>query len=37
MTIEDPVTLARLWTVKIRYRRVDPISIALMNYDCAGE
>ncbi len=22
MTIEDPVTLARPWTVKIRYRRV---------------
>jgi hypothetical protein len=33
MTIEDPVTLARPWTVKIRYRRVTDLG-RMTNYDC---
>jgi len=33
MTIEDPVALARPWTVKIRYRRVTDLD-RMTNYDC---
>jgi hypothetical protein len=33
MTIEDPVTLARPWTVKIHYRRVKGLE-RMTNYDC---
>ena len=33
MTIEDPVTLAHPWTVKIRYRRVTDLD-RMTNYDC---
>jgi len=33
MTIEDPVTLARPWTVKIRYRRVTDLQ-RMSTYDC---
>jgi hypothetical protein len=34
MTIEDPVALARPWTVKIRYRRVTDLP-RMINYDCS--
>ena len=33
MTIEDPVALARPWTVKIRYHRVTDLD-RMTNYDC---
>jgi hypothetical protein len=33
MTIEDPVTFARPWTVKIRYHRVTDLD-RMVNYDC---
>jgi hypothetical protein len=33
MPIEDPVALARPWTVKIRYRRVTDLD-RMTNYDC---
>jgi hypothetical protein len=34
MTIEDPVALARPWTVKIRYRRVTDLE-RMTNWECA--
>lgn len=34
MTIEDPATLARPWTVKIRYHPVTDLE-RMINYDCA--
>ena len=34
MTIEDPVALARPWTVTLKYRRVTDLE-RMTNYDCA--